>query len=308
MRFRQGFTLLELIVAMAVITLLVAITLGAVQQARESARRSSCSSHLRQIGIAVQAYAGAFGSFPPGNSRGFSGLARILPYLEQAMVAERVDYSFLADDPQNDALRALTVPIFRCPSDSFRGFWGPSNYAANFGTGVQTFGYNGLFRPIGNYYLTESKGTYTVRDIDVSDGLSNTAAFAEILVGNGQVDDSRSAFHTPVPMTAPNELDLFADQCRFLAPAIPAEVVARGYSWAFGDQLYTGYNHIMTPGQHSCVNGNNTQEGCYTSVSNHPRGVGVVFADGHVSFTSTDVNVIIWRAFGSRNGNEATSY
>src|SRR6516162_2983345 len=55
-RNRTGFTLMEVLVVLAVIAVLVALLLPAVQQARESARRMDCLSHLRQIGLAVNQY------------------------------------------------------------------------------------------------------------------------------------------------------------------------------------------------------------------------------------------------------------
>lgn len=63
---RRGLTIIELIVIIAIIGLLVAITLPAVQAAREAARKASCQNHLRQVGIAMQGHVAAHGHFPAG--------------------------------------------------------------------------------------------------------------------------------------------------------------------------------------------------------------------------------------------------
>lgn len=63
---RSGFTLIELLVVMAIIALLIALLLPAVQNARESARRTQCINNMKQLVLAHHNYAQSHNVFPPG--------------------------------------------------------------------------------------------------------------------------------------------------------------------------------------------------------------------------------------------------
>ena len=64
--FRPGFTLLEMLVVIAIIATLVGMLIPAVQGAREAARQAQCANNLRQIGVALTRHASTADSFPPG--------------------------------------------------------------------------------------------------------------------------------------------------------------------------------------------------------------------------------------------------
>lgn len=304
-RLNRGFTIVELLVVVFIIGLLAAIVIPAVQNSRESSRRSQCASKMRQLGIALQTYNDVYRTFPPGTSMGFSFLVRILPYTEHASVYSTVDMSKPAWAIANGPVRIDHIPLYRCPDDSLSYVVGSTNYAGNFGSGMQTYGYNGLFRPIAG-----DLDFGVVRTSDVTDGLSNTAAATELLIGNVADPASalRSVLPTPTGMTAPGQLELFAQVCASEAPSVAGNPLLRGTDWSHGDQLFTGYNHVLPPNHNSCKNGSSPQAGAYTAASLHRNGVNTVFADGHLSFISADIATPEWRAIGSRNGNEAVLY
>lgn len=149
-RHPRGFTLVEMLVVIAIIALLIALLIPAVQGARESARRVQCSNNLRQIGLATASYvarndeelpAGAHWGSGPAQNRG-TGLARLLPFLDEISVFNAIDFKNMTvwvDDmkfPDGRFIRATEIPSFLCPSDEkFRGIadTAPCNYAASKG-------------------------------------------------------------------------------------------------------------------------------------------------------------------------------
>src|SRR5260370_16988136 len=87
----RAFTLVELLVVIAIIGVLVALLLPAVQAARESARRTQCNNSLKQIGLAIHNFEGAYGTFPAAATRveidtymhGPTWWIYTMPYMEQ---------------------------------------------------------------------------------------------------------------------------------------------------------------------------------------------------------------------------------
>lgn len=116
-RSRQALTLVELLVVIAIISLLVGLLLPAVQSARESARRMTCSNNLKQIGLAVHGYHNSQSCLPPARiTYTYLGWpVFLLPFMEQASLHAEFDLGRPCRDQPARAMQAV-VPQYVCPS------------------------------------------------------------------------------------------------------------------------------------------------------------------------------------------------
>ena len=184
---RRGFSLVELVVVLAIIGLLAALTLAAVQQVRSSAARLTCQNNMKQVGLALHNYAQTHGSLPPGVSyRGgkdpfpFMGWhTRLLPHVEQqprwaeAVAAFQVEKDFLLDPPH--AGLSVALPVYGCPTDTRTQT--PQATSGGALRGLTSYlGVNGrsAFHKDGCLFLDSA-----VRLADVTDGTSNTLLVGE---------------------------------------------------------------------------------------------------------------------------------
>lgn len=133
-RTRRAFTLIELLVVIAIISLLIALLLPAVQRARETGRRITCSNHLKQLGLALHNYESAFSTFPIGGystppvapspipGAGTSFFVGLLPYLDQqpiyGMYKFNVMNSGLANAANQPVINGVKLNMLRCPSST----------------------------------------------------------------------------------------------------------------------------------------------------------------------------------------------
>ncbi len=334
----RGFTLIEALVVISILSILIALTLPAVQAAREAARKTQCANNLRQFGLALNHYATDYGSFPhmnvgysgsdpqaPTGWGSFSTHVALLAHLDRRDLFNAVNFSRpnvremrlgewdqSEPHPANRTVAAARLATFVCPSDPAPEVapWGGTNYRVNLGTAVDrpefpysppAEGENGAFVPLS-----------MLRPSDFRDGLSQTAALSEKPRGQsaGRFDRfSGYWFHLKSLYTTQAEL---IATCRSLQGE-PAEFQNDvGSRWFIPFCRFTFYKHDAGPNSAvpDCVGGWTNADpalynGSFASRSYHPGGVHCAYADGHVSFTRDSTDLAIWRAIGTRSGGEA---
>jgi prepilin-type N-terminal cleavage/methylation domain-containing protein len=317
---KRGFTLIELLVVIAIIAILISLLLPAVQSAREAARRTQCRNNLKQLALALHNYESTHSVFPPGGL-GFpyvwSAHAQLLPFVEQANLQNLLDYdvpplaAFNAGqfDPlivqQNDAAAKLKLPLVLCPSDieAVPGSeYGGISYPACTGSGVNNPGKpadDGSNAGADGVIFSRSRITFR----DLTDGTSNTVAFGEQLLGDGQdaalagVDFRRRVIELPMgTQTTPDRCD---------PAAAPAWSGQRGAQWINGHLADTMYNHWYGP--------NALAPDCHNAFHNfalvsarsaHTGGLHTALCDGSVQFISENIELALWRALATRGGGE----
>ena len=300
---RAGFTLVELLLVVAIIAVLIGLLLPAVQKVRESASRIKCQCNLGQIALATIHHEQTFGKFPSGyesksaqgNPTGWGWAVTILPFLEQETLFRKLvlDKSILDDD--NAPFRETRLPILMCPSDWMSEAheielpapvskpdepppsphlmkFSPSQYTALAGNlATDSLQNNGiLFR--------DSQ----VKADEVTDGLTNTLLHVEKASRVGQ-----AIWHAALPGVT-------------VRPPIP-----RGQEFApvEADAVYPSASLVLatTRGIDRLDSGKKPSD---TFGSFHQSGANGVFADGHVEYLFGTQTESLLAAWASRAGGE----
>lgn len=284
---RGAFTLIELIVVMAIVAILIGLLLPAVQRIRESAARIRCGNSLRQIVLAAHHAHDVNGSFPPGVGYwpGPSGYGtfhfHLLPFLEQSSLYEQSYYQGVYFVGNNQVF-AQTVHNFICPSDPsaaegqamdlLGNTWGVSSYAVNAQVACDVNTSGSLSSP--QYYATLS-ATFP-------DGTSNTILMTEKYA---------QCFNSSYP--AGGDYWGYYYTGSYLQPYHPGFEVSWN-SYSFGPA--SKFQVMPNPYNGSCDP--------TLASSPHPGGIQIALADGSLRFLSDNVTMYTWWYMCTPSGGE----
>jgi len=301
---RLGFTLVELLVVIAIIGVLVGLLLPAVQQAREAARRMSCSNNLKQIGLAMHNYHDTHGSFAsnqmwwngnfngdprrpqPGDDNGHSWRALLLPFMEQGPTWEQIDFGLpitsnvpgATGGMSNLQIARMPMPMYTCPSDAS----GPLSKSGN-----QYLWSNWAFpqasprdEPVG---VTSYKGI-------AGNGYDNV--FSQVPYPEAMFDRRRGPDLKMRDVIDGTTNVLFVGEISPEWYAWPSWM-----SWHTPMSTHRGPNHVHRiysrigargPSQHGWTSG-------FTANSFHPGGVQFCMVDGSVQFISETIDLALYQ-------------
>jgi len=251
---RSGFTLIELLVVIAIIGVLVGLLLPAVQQAREAARRASCTNKMKQMGLAVLNYESTYSKLPAAfrsietyrivnskfggnvwnkNNHRWSFILHLLPYIEQLPLHQKLLEEMVTGSGRkpfdNTATINTELTELLCPSETngsrFSGVGetrGRTSYRINRGDIRGDNGGSYPRNPRGPGYAGWTSGSdpeanqQTVKIKNITDGTSNTIMLGEVRIGDNSGDSRQGGWGLAASMS---KVDAVPADCEALVGA-----------------------------------------------------------------------------------------
>jgi len=308
----RGTTLVELLVVVGLIGTLAGILLPAIQQVRESTRRTQCLNNLKQIGLGIQNFHTSRGFFPTtvsGNGAIHYWAAQILPYMEENPLAAIYDYTVAWNNVKNRTAVQTTLGFMCCPSAPFGPLQNSKFKTGNPAWAAAAADYAGSTGPSSTLWTTAPatiaspqpkvidgffKGSISPsgkgRQMrDIGDGASKTVAVFEA-AGRPQV----WAFGAMIPDSG-------------LVTSVSTKYVTL-CGWADPNQFdVKGFqpdatNRYKSPGP-TLINGCNNA-GIFAF---HPNGANLLFVDGSTTFVGTAATADVVASMLTAQGEETSS-
>lgn len=306
-RSSAGFTLVELLVVIAIIGALVGLLLPAVQAARESARRASCTNNLKQLGLAMHTYASAQKErLPPGapqkrtGSVAYHGLfTHLLPFVEQQTLYNTL--ALFQSTASDTTARYSQVPAYVCPSWAdpavFRDQAQPYMNGA-----ITTYqGSNGAHVNPNPKLVTCSQGDLPNNGLVISgDGNDAKEAFTASSIRFREVVDGLS-----------NTLFVSEFVHRDIVNGIPAAAPGNVRPWMLSNNgirgLYTAKLVDLSPNQVVMRDVGGVQFNELPFSSFHKGIVLAAFGDASVRQIDDSIAIAVYKALATASGGEASS-
>ncbi|MBI1248801.1 DUF1559 domain-containing protein [bacterium] len=318
-RHCDGFTLVELLVVIAIIGVLIALLLPAVQQARESARRITCTNKLKQLGIAMHNYHDVHLQFAPGAITGHNTCKNtttpmdgvnsecnktfapwtvlILPFVEQGNLHAKFNFSKIftpfstSCSTPNKALQFQPLELYQCPSDP------------NSGSDVPTL----------NYMACQGGGSPGTFNAQLHVACSGTSSPTRYFFTNGMFYNNSETRFADVTDGTTNTFMIGETKYHFLLGSHPS-IPKRQTSWASGQLVNSVYATPIT--MTAAANPINSTEAMpqihqlpemtSTFGSWHPGGAMFTHGDASVHFVSENVDLGTFRSMGRRSDGGPT--
>jgi prepilin-type N-terminal cleavage/methylation domain-containing protein/prepilin-type processing-associated H-X9-DG protein len=296
---RGGFTLIEMLLVVAIVGILAGLLMPAVQAAREAARRAQCTNNLRQIGLAVMNYHDGHGSLPSGYlssvsntgaeiGPGWGWIAQMLPQLEEASLAASLDLRQPIESAVNKN-RWRLIGSLLCPSNDLDDWSWPAETRDPDGTPTGLICNVGFAAYVGMYGSTDTTpigdGLFfrnsRVRWRNVTDGSSQTILAGERAYRLGEA--------TWVGAVTGASLFPDSDEGEVAVPHLkPSSGMILGHA-----------------GQGNTPNSPTSEINQFYSL--HGDGANFVFADGHVVFLEGTIDYSLYRGLATRAGSEVVA-
>lgn len=297
----------------AIIAILIALLLPAVQQAREAARRTQCKNNLKQVGLALHNYHDTYNKLPPQAIYGYwngsanvprhhTWISMLLPYFEQAALYNQINFSAPAWGQAH--VTGNLLPALLCPSDA--GFSKANTRNIVYTNYVANEGYHWWSddsAPNRGVFTRELEANFR----DIVDGTSNTVAVAEVTGGSFTGGPGNTNGNGRARVGSGEAVFRSAFCAATFTDAVTQGRDSQGRLYthpdgsAIGGWFQGGGPHHYAP---IFMNHGGINTEWPGSNSRHVGGHQVTMADGSVQFVSQNIDWGVWRALCSVAGRE----